>query len=363
MTGVAAPDGPKVAVIIPAYNAAATIDRAIASVERQTYPNWEIVVADDASTDNTAELAARHSKTKVVSLLCNSGAAAARDLGVQNAEADLIAMLDADDASHQERLEIQAHILTALEHQHGRPVLLYTGRVCIGPKGRRWLHRGRRAMSGEVWYTSLAEVLTGRHYLMGATVMMRRQTWLDLGGQAHSDVDEELDIYARAANRGCLIAHIGLPLYYQHITPNSRQHYVRDRAMRFERILQLWDPGNAGRVADRRIEDALHRAMCCFIYRQFTHLFIKKGFYAQARELAAKAAVYGPLPAGLRAALLAPSLYRFLDAHKRQLAEALYAWRSRGALRVLDTGTLPLAALIAKTSLRLPLPPGSTGST
>lgn len=343
---------PKVAVIIPAYNAAATIERAIQSVERQTYSDWEIVVADDASTDDTVRLAQQHERVTVASLPRNSGAAEARDLGVRTARAEYIALLDADDESHPERLEIQLRALEMLEAQHQKPVLLYTGRVCITPNGRRWVRGGARAMSGEVWLTDLKAVLTGNHYLMGATLMMRRQAWLDLGGQALTDVDQELDIYARAANRGHLIAHIGLPLYYQHITPGSRQHFVRDRAMRFERILGLWDPASPETIPDRVIDAETHRLMCHALYRLFTKLFIAKGFFSQARELAQKAEAYGPLPWELRLGVRAPRLYRLLNAGKQHFKEALYAWQSRHYLKILDAGEPPLKALVADPELQ-----------
>jgi glycosyltransferase involved in cell wall biosynthesis len=343
---------PRVAVIIPAYNAAATIDRAIASIERQTYTNWEIVVANDASTDETVQLARQHQRVTVVSLPRNSGAAEARDLGVRTAGGEFITMLDADDESHSERLEIQLRALQMLEAQHQRPVLLYTGRVCVMPDGRRWVRGGAQAMSGRIWLTDLNAVLTGRHYLMGATLMMRREVWLELGGQALTGVDQELDIYARAANRGHVIAHIGLPLYYQHITPYSRQHFVRDRAMRFERILNLWDPANPDTIPDRVVDAETHRLMCHALYRLFTKLFITKGFFPQARELAQKAETYGPLPWELRCAVRMPRLYQFLNARKRRLAEGIYAWQSRGFLRMLDSGEPPLKALVVDPQLR-----------
>lgn len=350
--GMPDPQSPAIAVIIPAYSAAATIGRAIHSIQNQTYQNWEIVVANDASTDDTVQCALQHDKVKVVHLQRNSGAAQARDLGISSTEADIIALLDADDEAHPERLEIQLRVLQALESRHNMPVLLYTGRVCITTDGRRWVKGGAQGMSGKVWFTDVKDVLAGRHYLMGATLMMRRDVWLQLGGQALSDVDQELDIYARAANRSCIIAHIGLPLYFQHITPNSRQHFVRDRAMRFEHILGLWDPANPDRIADRSIDTETHRMMCHATYKLFTKLFIKRGFFPQARELSRKAAAYGPLPWALRWGVRFPTLFQWLDATKRQVAEALYVRRSQAFLRLLDAGDTPLKTMIADPWLR-----------
>jgi Glycosyl transferase family 2 len=100
------------AVVIPAYNAARTLARAIDSVLAQTYPPAEIWVIDDASTDGTLALAASYSpKVQLIQLPHNQGPSAARNAGWDAAAADYIAFLDADDAWHPLKLELVARHL------------------------------------------------------------------------------------------------------------------------------------------------------------------------------------------------------------------------------------------------------------
>ena len=99
MTGA----GPSVSVIIPAYNAADTLAETLASVVAQTWPNVEVLVVDDGSTDATADIvemiAEQHHQVRLIRQT-NAGVAAARNAGLREARGDLVAPLDADDLWH-----------------------------------------------------------------------------------------------------------------------------------------------------------------------------------------------------------------------------------------------------------------------
>lgn len=86
-----------VSVIMPAYNAAATIKRALDSVAAQNYENLEVVVVDDGSSDNTADVAAAHPLRPIVVRQANKGCAGATNTAFRNATKELYAFLDADD--------------------------------------------------------------------------------------------------------------------------------------------------------------------------------------------------------------------------------------------------------------------------
>lgn len=89
---------PRVSVIIPAYNAEAYLAETLASVEAQTYQDWEVVVADDCSTDRTVEVAeAFGDRFTVLRGTANEGPAAARNRALAASNSELIALLDADD--------------------------------------------------------------------------------------------------------------------------------------------------------------------------------------------------------------------------------------------------------------------------
>ena len=99
----------RVSVVIPAFNAALTIERAIASVRLQTEENLEIIVVDDASSDQTSEIVSEAAKSdariRLLRLPVNAGPAAARNRGIAAAKGDWIALLDADDSYLPRRLE------------------------------------------------------------------------------------------------------------------------------------------------------------------------------------------------------------------------------------------------------------------
>jgi glycosyltransferase involved in cell wall biosynthesis len=89
---------PRVSVIIPAYNAEPYLAETLASVMAQTYADWEVVVADDASTDRTIETAAAFGeRVKVLRGTSNEGPAAARNRALAIATGELLVLLDADD--------------------------------------------------------------------------------------------------------------------------------------------------------------------------------------------------------------------------------------------------------------------------
>lgn len=103
---------PTISIIMPAYNAAAYIDQAIDSVVNQSYRNWELLVVNDGSADQTAEVVARY-KDRRVRLISqdNKGRSQARNTALAVARGDYIAFLDADDYYSPEKLERQLQFL------------------------------------------------------------------------------------------------------------------------------------------------------------------------------------------------------------------------------------------------------------
>lgn len=101
----------RISVIIPAYNAAGSIRRAIDSVLAQTYPAQEIVVVNDGSTDNTAEVLKQYQNQIRVIEQSNAGVSAARNTGIQAASGDWIAFLDADDQWLPDKLHLQSALV------------------------------------------------------------------------------------------------------------------------------------------------------------------------------------------------------------------------------------------------------------
>lgn len=108
----------KVSVIIPVYNGYDNIKKAINSVLEQSYKPYEIIIIDDASTDNTQEQIPNNKLIKYKRLNSNVGGGEARNVGLKLAKGDLIAFLDSDDIWFKNKLMIQVNYWINQEKNH-----------------------------------------------------------------------------------------------------------------------------------------------------------------------------------------------------------------------------------------------------
>ncbi|GAB4336449.1 MAG: glycosyltransferase [Desulfobulbaceae bacterium] len=160
-----------ISVIIPTYNREEFLAGAIRSVLEQTHPCDELLIVDDGSTDNTKHLVektSREAKTKIpIRYLYqgNRGAAAARNLGIENARGELICFLDSDDRFVPEKLAIQKAALDASD-------------CLISHTGEKWYRRGNHLNrkrkhlppDGSIFSSCLPMCVVGM-----STVMIRRE--------------------------------------------------------------------------------------------------------------------------------------------------------------------------------------------
>lgn len=110
---------PMISVVIPVFNAAQTIERALTSIENQTYKNFEVILVNDGSTDSSGEIIshfiANRNQSATISYKLfhqtNKGVSAARNLGLRNATGQFVALLDADDEWLPEKTAKQLDIL------------------------------------------------------------------------------------------------------------------------------------------------------------------------------------------------------------------------------------------------------------
>lgn len=104
----------KVSIITPSYNSALYIKNTIASVQAQTLRDWEMIIVDDGSIDNSADIirdiAINDSRIKLIQKE-NGGSASARNVGLQQAKGDYIQFLDADDTIAYDKLERQVELM------------------------------------------------------------------------------------------------------------------------------------------------------------------------------------------------------------------------------------------------------------
>lgn len=100
-----------ISIVVPVYNAEKFLIDTLKTIEKQTYTNWELIFVDDCSTDNSVEIIKgaikEKLKIKLFQLETNSGAAVARNTGINEAKGRYIAFIDADDIWNEEKLEKQ----------------------------------------------------------------------------------------------------------------------------------------------------------------------------------------------------------------------------------------------------------------
>lgn len=104
-----------VSIVIPVYNSEKFLKDTIKTVEEQTYTNWELIFVDDCSKDNSVKIiqneGEKNPKVKLIELEQNSGAAIARNAGINAAKGRYIAFLDADDLWNKEKIEKQVKFM------------------------------------------------------------------------------------------------------------------------------------------------------------------------------------------------------------------------------------------------------------
>ena len=124
-----------VSVIMPAYNCEQTVLASVECVQHQTYENWELIIVDDCSTDNTSKICERiahvNEKIKVVSLSQNGGVANARNKAISLSKGRFLAFLDSDDLWDRNKLSTQVNLM-----QRSNGGICITGYKKISHDGR-----------------------------------------------------------------------------------------------------------------------------------------------------------------------------------------------------------------------------------
>ncbi|MDF5732135.1 MAG: glycosyltransferase [Rhizonema sp. PD38] len=163
-------NSPLISVIIPAYNAEGTILETIASVQQQTFSNFEIVVINDGSTDSTVELlnTVDDPRIKIFSY-SNGGLPVARNRGISHATGEFLAFLDADDLWTPDKLEQQ---LAALQ-QHPNAGVAYSWIYFMEEKGNSLSFHPSEPVffEGNVY----ANLLVGDFIYNGSNTLIRKQ--------------------------------------------------------------------------------------------------------------------------------------------------------------------------------------------
>ena len=186
---------PLVSVVIPTFNRAGTILRAVDSVLSQTYPALELIVVDDGSEDETSALLGPLADSGRIILLTqpNRGVSAARNTGLGRAKGRLVAFLDSDDEWLPGKIEAQVNFFV----QNPTEVLVQTQERWIR-KGRR-VNPGRRHLkkAGDIFLESLELCLISPSAVMLRQSLLEEVGLFDENLPAAEDYDLWLRILAR----------------------------------------------------------------------------------------------------------------------------------------------------------------------
>lgn len=187
------PERPLVSIIVPTYNRAHLLPRAVGGVLAQTYDRFELLIIDDCSTDNTAEVVEGFGDARIryIRQPKNGGVSAARNRGLREAKGELIAFLDSDDEWVPEKLARQVDLVRRRPDKVG---LFYTGVLTYGAEGDRQIevpvHRG------DVWREMLH-----RNAIHGTSSTMLRREVVEMVGYFDETLPaiEDFDYWTRIA--------------------------------------------------------------------------------------------------------------------------------------------------------------------
>lgn len=201
---------PKVSVIIPTYNHANYIAAAIQSVLDQTYQDFEIIVVDDASTDQTDKVMSQFDDPRIMYLVHkkNRYAAATRNTGIRASSGEYIAFLDADDFIHPAKLQTQIAFL----EENPSIGLTYNSRIEIDQSG------APLSIAPAPLVVTLSDLVVGYPY--GPSDVVMRKDWaLRVGMFDESFVfhGEDPDFFMRLALNGCQMAGVNRFLNYRRL--------------------------------------------------------------------------------------------------------------------------------------------------
>jgi glycosyltransferase involved in cell wall biosynthesis len=232
---------PAVSVVLPTFNRASTVLGAIESVFRQTFSDIEVIVVDDGSQDETADVLSRIAdpRLRIEVLTRNVGAGGARNAGIRLARAPWVAFQDSDDEWLPFKLERQMEQLVKAGPGY---VASYCGMAVVGGLGGGNTGRMNLRYVPDAGLTGLdgdiRSVILRESFVSTQTLVARRDTLLQVGGFDHTlPALEDWELVLRLAQQG-LFAFVDDPLVMQRFSPNSITRSNAKRAQAHRQIVE-----------------------------------------------------------------------------------------------------------------------------
>jgi glycosyltransferase involved in cell wall biosynthesis len=270
---------PKVSVVIPAYNVCAYIEETLISLERQTFEDFEVIVVNDGSTDETAAIVQsfchRDPRFRLISKP-NGGLASARNYGICHATADYIAMLDGDDTYEPDKLANHVSWLNA-DPQIG---VVYSASKTLRDDGRvTWMSLSGKPISADPLVSLLCKNFVGH----GSNAVFRRGIIKEVGGfdeTLSSPGSEDMDFWLRIAATGrWRFQREPQRLCCYRVRPSGMSFNLSQMYRSHQQVLQA-----AYDRSPSQVEPWLDTAYA-YLYRYLARIALTSGDAAQANEL------------------------------------------------------------------------------
>jgi glycosyltransferase involved in cell wall biosynthesis len=223
-------DKPKVSVVLPTYNRANELRKSIYSVLSQTFTDFELIIVDDASSDNTTEIisAVNDNRVRYIQLIDNVGGSEARNVGIRKARGEIVAFQDSDDVWTSLKLEKAVNELVA-EPDAGA---VFSDFIQIWESGSRKMPKWWSPFDQEYFYNSLLwNNVVDTPTLVVRKSILQRVDGFDASMPRYQDWELALRL-AEVTN----FVYIDEPLILSYVTPGSITHNKEAHRIAMEKI-------------------------------------------------------------------------------------------------------------------------------
>jgi glycosyltransferase involved in cell wall biosynthesis len=277
---------PAISIVIPTYNQAHFLREAIQSVLAQSFGNWEAIIVNNFSEDDTTEVvqSVKDDRIRLIHFRNQGIIGAARNHGVQHANADLIAFLDSDDSWHPDKLK---RVMSLFEDQAGIDLVCHD--ECLLNEN------GNRSILTYGPHTRYADMLFRGNCLSTSATVLRRRNFLEVGGFSENPRFvgvEDYDLWLRLAKAGCRF-------FYQHeVLGTYRVHsecFTSKSERHCQHILNVLNSHFAEWQRKTLYFRLLFRRRRAITMRGAAHTFIKQGEHKNAGRFLAMSLREDPL--------------------------------------------------------------------
>lgn len=216
---------PLVSIIIPTYNRFKMLERAIESVFQQSFSDWELIIIDDASTDETqkkmSELDSKEKKVRYMRIprITNKGISEYLNIGLRNARGKYIARIDDDDYwCHKDKLKIQVEFL----ENNPEYVIVGGGAILVDDHGEEFFRYLKKETDEEIRTFALFS-----NPFTHVTVLFRKDIALQLGGYKQIKHAEDMELWLRMGKVGKL--HNIKEYFITSVTAGQNKSFIHQR--------------------------------------------------------------------------------------------------------------------------------------